>query len=60
MKYEICKGIKNGGDIVWSTIAWTDVRKYADIIVTALRLMVGGYYAIRIETPAAGTAGESK
>ena len=61
MKYEICKGIKDEDDVIWSAIAWTDVGAYADIIVTALRLMTGRDYAIRIvETPAAGTARESK
>lgn len=36
MKYEICKGIKDkDGDIVWSAIAWSDVRPYADDILYA-------------------------
>ena len=60
MKYEICKGIKDGDAMVWSAIAWTDIGEYADIIVTAMRLMTGRDYAIRIETPAGGAAGESK
>lgn len=60
MKYEICKGIKDGGTMVWSAIAWTDVGEYANIIVTAMRLMTGRDYAIRIETPGAATPRESK
>lgn len=37
MKYEICKGIKDkDGDLVWSAIAWSDVKPYAEDILYAL------------------------
>lgn len=60
MKYEICKEIKTDGVDVWSTIAWTDVRLYAEQIVRALNAMDTGRYAVKAETPAVGQPGNQK
>lgn len=39
MKYEICKGIKDkDSNIIWSAIAWSDVRPYAEDILYALSI----------------------
>lgn len=57
MKYEICKEIKVDGVSAWSTIAWTDVRLYAEQIMRALNAVDAGRYDIREETPAVGQPG---
>lgn len=47
MKYEICKGIKDiDGDMVWSAIAWSDVRTYAEYILSALNIAYDEKFAI--------------
>lgn len=47
MKYEICKGIKDQeGDMVWSAIAWSDVKTYADDILYALSVAYDDRFAI--------------
>lgn len=46
-EYEICKGIKDkDGDMVWSAIAWSDVRTCADDILYALSIAYNDRFAI--------------
>lgn len=49
MKYEICKVIKQNGVNIYSTIAWTDNRVYAQDCVDALTLLHGCEYAVCID-----------
>lgn len=49
VKYEICRQIKDGNTTVWSVIAWTDVRVYAEKIIESLNMMDGNSYAILID-----------
>jgi hypothetical protein len=47
MKYEICKGIIDSeGDLVWSAIAWSDVKLYAEEVLYALSLAYNNKFAI--------------
>ena len=46
MKYEICKGIYDGDRLLWSAIAWTDVKTYAEQILAALSIMHDSQFAI--------------
>lgn len=46
MKYEICVAANLDGTRAWSTIAWTDVRAYAEEIVTALSYTVGKVHVV--------------
>lgn len=46
MKYEICKGTKQGGVWIWSAVAWTDTRNYAEDVMRALFWMHGKKYAV--------------
>lgn len=50
MKYEICKEIKDkDGDLVWSVIAWSDIRTYADDILHALNIAYDEKFAILVD-----------
>lgn len=44
--YEICKGIIKDGTIIWTAVAWTDTRVYADIVLDALSIANYGRFAI--------------
>lgn len=47
MKYEICKGIiDQDGQLLWSVIAWTDVRSYGKSIIDALSFSEDYQYAV--------------
>lgn len=49
MKYEICKVIKQNGVNIYTTIAWTDNRVYAQDCVEALALLHGCEYAVCVD-----------
>lgn len=49
MKYEICKVKNDNGVKIYTTIAWTDVRTYAQDCVDALTLLHGGEYAVCVD-----------
>ena len=49
MKYEICKGVPDGDDIIWTAIAWTDVRSHAVEIATSLRLTTDKPTAVLVD-----------
>lgn len=44
--YEICKGIINDGTIIWTAVAWTDTREYANMVLDALSFANDGRFAI--------------
>lgn len=44
--YEICKGIIKDGTIIWTAVAWTDTRVYADMVFNALSIAHDGRFAI--------------
>lgn len=49
MKYEICKGVYDGETIIWTAIAWTDVRTHAVEIASSLRLTTDKPTAILVD-----------
>lgn len=49
MKYEICKVIKDNGINIYTTIAWSDNRVYAQDCVEALSLLHGCEYAVCVD-----------
>lgn len=49
MKYEICKVIRDGDKDIYSTIAWTDVRTYAQEIADALFMANGDRYVVLVD-----------
>lgn len=49
MKYEICKGKPDGERMIWSALAWTDVRSYAVEIATSLRLTMDVPTAVLVD-----------
>ncbi|WP_176720410.1 hypothetical protein [Desulfuribacillus stibiiarsenatis] len=46
MKYEICKGIQDGDSLIWTAIAWSDVKPYAEYVLSALSLAYDNRFAI--------------
>lgn len=46
MKYEICKIHTDNGVNIYTTIAWTDNRTYAQECADGLALLRGGEYAV--------------
>ena len=49
MKYEICKGVQDGENIIWTAIAWTDVKSYAVEVATSLRLTMDKPTAVLVD-----------
>lgn len=49
MKYEICKVTNDNGVNIYSVVAWTDNRVYAQECVEALELLKGKKYAVCVD-----------
>ena len=49
MKYEICKVINDNGKDIYATVAWTDVRTYAQEIADALFMANGNRYIVLVD-----------
>ena len=49
MKYEICKVTNDNGVNIYSVVAWTDNRVYAQECAEALELLKGKKYAVCVD-----------
>ena len=49
MKYEICKVIAEGEVKSYTTIAWADVKMYAEECAEALELLNGCKYVVCVD-----------
>ena len=49
MKYEICKVTNDNGVNIYSVVAWTDNRVYAQESAEALELLKGKKYVVCVD-----------